>query len=91
MGERLPSKGHPWPLSAERRCARQRRTLRGAPLDPTPRAGLPVNEQCLTRGGKPLDKDGRTLAECGIVKESTLHLALRLHGGTQVRAGSAGG
>jgi hypothetical protein len=44
------------------------------------REGIPVREQRLLYGGKQLE-DGRTLASYGVVKESTLYLALRLRGG----------
>ena len=44
------------------------------------REGTPVDQQELVFGSQQL-QDGRTMADCNITNESTIHLVLKLNGG----------
>ena len=44
------------------------------------REGIPISQQRLLYAGRQLE-DGRTLAEYNVVRDSTVHMVLRLLGG----------
>ena len=58
-------------------------TLENVKLKIQDKEGIIPEQQILTFRGRPLE-DSRTLAECGVQKEDTLHLILKLRGGKQM-------